>query len=106
MLKDVSDVLDRNRKAFRCFRHRERDVEPGRAVININVVRSQTQKLHRRRFWKIQIKKRDLRNRIAARVLYRLQLLNEFAERDFLMRKRSDTCILLAFEQLTECWIT
>ncbi len=106
MLKDVSDVLDGDRKALRCFRHRERDVEPRRAVININMGRSQTQKLHRRRFGKIEIKKRDLRNRIAARVLYRLQLLNQFAERDFLMRKRSDTCILLAFDQLTEGRIT
>ena len=55
--------------------------------------------LHRRRFGKIEIKKGDLRNRITARVLFRLQLLNEFAEGNFLMRERSNTCVLRAFEQ-------
>src|SRR5262245_5068633 len=70
MLKDVSDILDGNRKAVRCFCHCKRAVEPGRAVINVDMSCSQAQKLHRRRFRKIEIKKGDLRNRIAARILY------------------------------------
>src|SRR5690349_1178933 len=70
--KDVSDVLDGDRKTLRRLRHRERDVEPRRPVINVDMAGSQTQKLHRRRFGKIEIKKRHLRNRIAARILYRL----------------------------------
>src|SRR5689334_6662294 len=42
MLKYISDVLDRDRKALRRFGHRERDVEPGCAVVNIDMSRSQT----------------------------------------------------------------
>src|SRR5215510_5931499 len=42
MLKDVSDVLNGDPKTLWGFGHRERNIEPGRTVINVDSVCSQT----------------------------------------------------------------
>ena len=88
-LKKVGVIFQRGTQSLRCGRHRQGQIELGRAAVHVDRLQLQPRHLCRRRRRVLQ-DKHGLEKRIAVQASLRLQFLHQFLERQILMGKRAE----------------